>query len=100
MSELCTSTNLVSERLKGKNRGKTKEITLLGNSRITITHTPNMSWRRGGRGGRRRKGRRRGKGRRGEERGGREVEGSEEEEGTRGREEKEGDEHCGLDRVE
>ena len=85
--------------MKGKNRGKTKEITLLGNSRITITHTPNISWRRGGRGGRRRKGRRREE-RGGEEGGGREVEGSEEEEGTRGREEKEGDELCGLDRVE
>ena len=75
---MCTSTNLVSERLKGKNPGKTKEITLLGNSRITITHTPNMSWRKGG----------------GRKEGEREVERSEEGskgETTRGREEKEGD---------
>ena len=90
-----TSTNLVSERLKGKNPGKTIEITLLGNSRITITHTPNMSWRKGGRG--REEGEGRGEGEEGEGGGeGEEGEGGGGEEGgrgegTRGREEKEGD---------
>ena len=49
------------------------KITLLGNSRITITHTPNMSWSKGG-GGR-------------EEGGG----GREERGGRRGREEGKGE---------
>ena len=97
---MCTSTNLVSERLKGKNPGKTKEITLLGNSRITITHTPNMSWRKGG------GGREEGEGRReegggeggGEKRGGKQRR-NDKGKGEEGGGWKEG-KHSGLDRVD
>ena len=86
-------TNLVSERLKGKNLGKMTEITLLGNSRITITHTPNMSWSKGG-GGREERGGRRGREEgKGEGRGRRKKgngEGEEENRGGRREKEEEG----------